>query len=227
MDDQPGAWTMTVLGGIAGAVDTLGFQVLGHVFISNMTGNTDRMGIAIVGHHGWEVLARGFAIAAFAAGVVLGTALAAAPVDQERPHAARTRLLIAELLLVAATAAMIGIVDASGASLHATDWRFYVIALLAASSMGAQNVSLVEVYRGGPLSTHLTGAITQLAQGVTRRALGAGGGRVAGHLGLCAGFLAGGIVTTLMFGWNPFAAAMTPLVGLAAVFLRRPRPGAA
>ena len=201
---------MAVLGGIAGAVDAVAYQVLGHVYVSNMTGNTDGFGIALVEGHVAHAIERGFTLVAFLGGVFLGTALAK-----------RARIFIVELALATGTFSAIAAFAARGAPLGADDWRFYVIAALAATSMGVQNIALLSERGDGPFTTHLTGALTSLAHGVARRVLGRGEPEHRTHAALFGGFVAGGMLAMFVYGWSPVVAAALPLPVLAIVAARR------
>lgn len=223
MAEQPTAWTMTVLGWIAGVVDATGYQLLGRVFISNMTGNTNGLGIAIAGGHLLRAVERGYALVAFVAGVFIGTALAIEPqAEAPTPRDPSPRVLGAELALVAATSAAILACASSGGPLDGLDWRFYVIATLAAVSMGIQNTVFVTArYHHGPYTTHITGALTSLVHGLTRRMLDRGEAHAGQHVGLIAGFLLGGFSAMLVFEASPFAASVLPIPVLAALLARQ------
>lgn len=223
MAEQPTAWTMTVPGWIAGTVDATGYQLLGRVFISNMTGNTNGLGIAIAGGHLLRAIERGYALIAFLAGVFIGTALAVEDkAGAPAPRDSSARVLGAELALVAATSAAILAFASSGGPLDGSDWRFYVIATFAAVSMGIQNIVFVATQQDrGPYTTHLTGAITSLVHGLTRRVLGRGEAHAGRHAGLFAGFLFGGFSATLVFEASPFAASVLPIPVLAVLLERR------
>ena len=205
---------MAVLGGIAGAVDAVAYQVLGHVYVSNMTGNTDGFGIALLEGHVAHAIERGFTLLAFLAGVFLGTALVKV-----------ARIFLVELALATGTFAAIAAFAAHGGPLGASDWQFYVVAALAAISMGVQNIALLSEQGDGPFTTHLTGALTSLAHGVARRVLGRGEPEHRTHAALFAGFLGGGVLAMFVYGWSPAAAAALPLPALAVVAARRYRAG--
>ncbi|HEX3758756.1 MAG TPA: YoaK family protein [Kofleriaceae bacterium] len=225
MAEQPTAWRMAVLGWIAGAVDAVGYRLLGQIYISNMTGNTSGIAIAITGGQLPRAIERGYALVAFLAGVFVGTALAverpARPPRSPRPRDPSPRLLGAELALVAATSAAIRALAPHGGPLAGSEWRFYVIAALAAVSMGIQNSAFMTPHHDGPYTTHITGALTSLVHGITRRVLGRGKPQVRQHAGLCAGFLLGGFSAMLAFDASPFAASVLPIPVLAVLLERR------
>src|SRR6201985_729949 len=70
---------------VTGLVDAFSYLVLGHVFVANMTGNVVFLGFALAGVPGFSIAASVLAIAAFAAGALLGGRLGA----RYREHRAR------------------------------------------------------------------------------------------------------------------------------------------
>src|SRR3984957_9939043 len=70
---------------VTGLVDAFSYLVLGHVFVANMTGNVVFLGFALAGVPGFSIVASVLAIAAFAAGALLGGRLGA----RHRDHRAR------------------------------------------------------------------------------------------------------------------------------------------
>jgi hypothetical protein len=67
---------MLALTVVTGLVDAFSYLVLGHVFVANMTGNVVFSGFAIAGAAGFSLAASLAALAAFAAGALLGGRLA-------------------------------------------------------------------------------------------------------------------------------------------------------
>jgi uncharacterized membrane protein YoaK (UPF0700 family) len=127
----------------------------------------------------------------------------------------------AALAFATATSASIIAFAPRGAPLAGSDWRFYVIAALAAISMGIQNTVLLTTRADhGPFTTHITGALTSLVHGVARRARGRGPSHAGGHASLCVGFLAGGLGTMVVFDENPIVASLMPLPILAILLIR-------
>src|ERR1700761_3891349 len=70
---------------VPGLVDAFSCLVLGHVFVANMTGNVVFLGFALAGAPGFSIAASLVALAAFAAGALLGGRLGA----RYREHRAR------------------------------------------------------------------------------------------------------------------------------------------
>src|ERR1700744_3998770 len=70
---------------VTGLVDSFSYLVLGHVFVANMTGNVVFLGFALAGAPGFSIAASLVAMAAFAAGALLGGRLG----TRYREHRAR------------------------------------------------------------------------------------------------------------------------------------------
>ena len=70
---------------VTGLVDAFSYLVLGHVFVANMTGNVVFLGFALAGAPGFSITASLTAVAAFAAGALLGGRLG----SRYRGHRAR------------------------------------------------------------------------------------------------------------------------------------------
>lgn len=142
------AWFGTgVLAFIAGLVNAIGYLGFRHESISNMTGNTSLLGIALGSGDGGEILHWVFAIGAF----VLGTMLSGMIVQQSTLKLGR-RYGFALLLESSLLFACVPFLDAShSAGLY-----------LASTAMGLQN-GMVSAYSGALIrTTHVTGIFTDL-----------------------------------------------------------------
>lgn len=142
------AWFGTgVLAFIAGLVNAAGYLGFRHESISNMTGNTSLLGIALGTADGREAAHWTLAIGAF----VLGTMLSGMIVQQSTLKLGRrygVALILESLLLFAA----IPFLDASSS----------VGLYLASIAMGLQN-GMVSAYSGAVIrTTHVTGIFTDL-----------------------------------------------------------------
>lgn len=142
------AWFGTgVLAFIAGLVNAVGYLGFRHESISNMTGNTSLLGIALGTADGGEILHWTLAIAAF----VLGTMLSGMIVQQSTLKLGRrygVALVLESLLLFSA----VPFLDASDS------FGLY----LASAAMGLQN-GMVSAYSGALIrTTHVTGIFTDL-----------------------------------------------------------------
>lgn len=142
------AWFGTgVLAFIAGLVNAVGYLGFRHESISNMTGNTSLLGVALGQADGGEAMHWTLAIAAF----VLGTMLSGMIVQQSTLKLGRrygVALMLESLLLFVA----IPMLDASNST------GLY----LASTAMGLQN-GMVSAYSGALIrTTHVTGIFTDL-----------------------------------------------------------------
>lgn len=136
-----------VLAFIAGLLNAVGYLSFRHESISNMTGNTSLLGIALGQANGGESLHWAIAIAAF----VLGAMLSGMIVQQSTLKLGRRYgvvLVLESLLLFAA----VPLLDASSST------GLY----LASTAMGLQN-GMVSAYSGALIrTTHVTGIFTDL-----------------------------------------------------------------
>lgn len=142
------AWFGTgVLAFIAGLVNAVGYLGFRHESISNMTGNTSLLGMALGSGDGAEMAHWVLAIASF----VFGTMLSAIVVQQSTLKLGRrygVALTLESLLLFAAIPLLVA---ANPAGLY-----------LASTAMGLQN-GMVSAYSGALIrTTHVTGIFTDL-----------------------------------------------------------------
>ena len=142
------AWYGTgILAFIAGMVNAAGYLGFRHESISNMTGNTSLLGIALGNSGGSEAVHWALAIAAF----VFGATLSGMIVQQSTLKLGRrygVALVLESLLLVAA----VPLLEASNSA------GLY----LASVGMGLQN-GIVSAYSGAVIrTTHVTGIFTDL-----------------------------------------------------------------
>ena len=196
---------------LAGYVDAIGFLSLGGFFVSFMSGNSTRLAVGIAGVPA-DALIAGRLIAAFVAGVILGSLLGRFAGERRRP---------AILALVAA-----GLAAAAGtAGVGAAD----LAVLFVAAAMGAENTTFE---RDGEVAiglTYMTGTLVKLGQRIA--AALTGGPRLAWApyallwLGLVAGAVAGAAVWPhigLAGLWAASAVALA-LAGVASL-IERTRP---
>jgi len=142
------AWFGTaVLAFIAGQVNAVGYLGFRHESISNMTGNTSLLGVALGQGETGEAVHWALAIAAF----VLGTMLSGMIVQQSTLQLGR-RYGVALVLESALLFAAVPLLDASSSA------GLY----LASVGMGLQN-GMVSAYSGAVIrTTHVTGIFTDL-----------------------------------------------------------------
>ncbi len=145
--DLPRRYLALALAGLAGWVDAIGFLSANGYFVSFMSGNSTRLGVALAIHPAEALVPAGL-ILGFLAGVI-GGALIALRAGRHRKPAV---LALVSVLLVASALAR------ALAAGHAM-----VLALVLA--MGALNNTF---QRGGEVSvgvTYMTGALVRLGQG--------------------------------------------------------------
>ncbi len=137
------------LSALAGYVDANGFLSFGGVFVSFMSGNSTRLGIAVARGQWDSVLLIVEVVGLFVVGVILGTLLARRAGQWRKPV---ILLLVAALLTIAAITQ----------DLHLTRLSMGVMLL----AMGAENAIF---QRGGEVSiglTYVTGALVRVGQRV-------------------------------------------------------------
>jgi uncharacterized membrane protein YoaK (UPF0700 family) len=143
----------------AGAVDALGFLLLGGVFTTHVTGNTTAVVLAVIAGKGSHPAARLLMICGFAFGGIAGAVI----IERHREYSAAGALWL-EAALLFCTAALV--------------WPHRAVPLLTdvelamvSTAMGIQNIALA----GSALSahtTHITGPFTDLAGTIARRLVG-------------------------------------------------------
>ncbi|WP_034270364.1 YoaK family protein [Actinospica robiniae] len=158
---------------ITGFVDAYSYLVLGHVFVANMTGNVVFCGFALAGTGGFSLPASVTALAAFAAGALIGGRVA----SERREH--RGRLvhfaLTIEMVLIAVAYAVAG----STHPATSAGSRYALICLLGLA-MGVQNASARALAVPDLTTTVLTMTITGAS--ADSRAAGGQGGKTGRRL---------------------------------------------
>lgn len=171
-----------VLAGVAGYVDAIGFLKLGGFFVSFMSGNSTRLGVALATANGAAVATVLRLVGAFVAGVVLG-ALTARAFGENR----RSPVLIVEAALLAL-----------GASLLALG--FGAAGMIAvAMAMGAENAVF---QRHGDVAvglTYMTGALVKAGQRIAGALVGGEPSDWLRYILLWTGLAAGGALGALTY----------------------------
>ncbi|MFD0938647.1 YoaK family protein [Methylobacterium trifolii] len=199
---------------LAGCADSIGFLEFSQLFMSFMSGNTTRFGVAVA-NADWENVTRvASTIIVFCFGAFLGTLIAA--------WVGRWRLSI--LLTIQAVLMGIGLFMPWGTfafPLHA-----YPIVL----ALGLQNAILQDEQGRSIALTYVTGAVVRFGTGLANLMLGT----VAPSFwlqaplwgGLSTGAVIGGVLQ-IRYGENAFLfpAALAALLALVAVVLTVARPG--
>lgn len=195
------------LSGLAGYIDTIGFISLGGFFVSFMSGNTTRLGIATAGLNGGNIATIGAILGLFVAGVVAGSLVG---------HLAGRRRKSAVLWLVALALAGAALLDTAGFA--------FTGAVFLAFAMGAENGVF---QRDGEVTialTYMTGTLVKMGQRIA--AALTGGPRLGWvrhfvlWLGLCSGCVNGAIAHYFVgLGAIWLAALAAALFALAVPFL--------
>jgi uncharacterized membrane protein YoaK (UPF0700 family) len=142
------------LAAVAGFVDVVGYLTLNHLFSAHMTGNTSKLGVAL-GHGSLgDALPMALALVLFAVGIAVGTVL----VDARRPAAALTL----QAVLIAAFMAIVG----SGRH------PYYVLEACSTAALGLQTAALTHIGGTTIRTSYVSGVLTNLTQGLVRRARG-------------------------------------------------------
>jgi uncharacterized membrane protein YoaK (UPF0700 family) len=169
-----------LLAALAGYVDAVAFIASGGYFISFMSGNSTRLGVAIAG--GQIVGTVALLILAFVAGVAGGTLMG------HRLLGRRKRVMLLVAALLATAAASIGVVPVP------------ITLALAAAAMGAENVVFAD--DGDAIGlTYMTGALVKIGQRLGEATLGGPAFAWLPFALLWAGLIAGGVGGGVAHGW--------------------------
>ncbi|WP_353230618.1 YoaK family protein [Novosphingobium sp.] len=174
------------LAALAGCVDAIGFLSANGYFVSFMSGNTTRLGVAL-GTAPWHALAPALLIAGFVGGVTGGSLLAMAAGRWRKPAITG---LVALLLLIGAGARALG--------------AEYVMLATLVLAMGAINNTF---QRGGEVAiglTYMTGALVRLGQGLALHLAGRPIPGSASWAWLWGGLLAGAVTGAFLEDRLPF-----------------------
>jgi uncharacterized membrane protein YoaK (UPF0700 family) len=164
------------LAAMAGFVDAVGFLSAQAYFVSFMSGNTTRLGVAL-GTSPHDAIVPALLIGGFIAGVTAGALVSERAGSLRKPA---VLALVTALLLIGAIARAAGTVTLMMAAL--------VLA------MGALNNTF---QRDGEVTvglTYMTGALVKLGIGLARRIMGKGDGRWTSWAQLWLGLLAGAVL---------------------------------
>src|SRR5437899_1165210 len=152
----------------AGWIDALSYTALGHVFTANMTGNLVLLGLALGNLQAAGTARSAVALAAFAVGALLGSALTRDAAG-EWPGRVTAALGIEAAALIAF------------AALWHVGGGLEVLIALAAAGMGIQSAAVRRLAVAGVTTTFVTGTLTSLMAGLA--ALRPTGGAAPGVLG--------------------------------------------
>jgi uncharacterized membrane protein YoaK (UPF0700 family) len=168
------------LSAVAGYVDAIAFVELNGFFVSFMSGNSTRLGVALGSQPHFALTALGL-IASFVLGVMIGA------IANTGKHTASTRVLLVVSLMLSVSAAC----AAFGATAPA-------MALLAAA-MGAENAVFKRDGEVGIGLTYMTGALVKLGQHLSEALRGGAPFAWAPYLLLWSGLVAGAACGVLVY----------------------------
>jgi uncharacterized membrane protein YoaK (UPF0700 family) len=162
------------LAAVAGFVDAIGYSQSGGFFVSFMSGNSTRLGVAL-GHWSGEAAVAFLLIGCFVLGVAGGTVAGRQGASRES----------AVLWVVAAALTV--------AALCGSTWAGWPAMLLAAFAVGAENATF---QRDGEVRiglTYMTGTLVKIGQSLASLATGSKSGYVQLWLGLACGAALGAL----------------------------------
>ncbi len=155
---------LLLLAATSGYVDALSYQGLGHVFTSNMTGNSVLLGLAAAQAEGLAALRSGIALLGFLCGAGVGASIVGQDKRQEVwPFPVTAALALEALVLLAF------VVIGSVVSLAANGWVLSLLIALSALAIGIQSASISSLGVSGISTTYITGTWTSLMSGIVRR----------------------------------------------------------
>jgi uncharacterized membrane protein YoaK (UPF0700 family) len=175
------------LSALAGYVDGIGYLQLGGLFVSFMSGNSTRMGVALAHGH-WQTAAEALGlIVLFVIGAAVGSLIVL------RAHR-QPLVLLAEALLLGAAALAYTFGQPSLA----------VAAIVLA--MGLEN-AVFQIHGGAGLGlTYVTGALVKVGQLVAKALTGGARWAWTPNLMLWAALVAGSVLGALAYAWINLAA---------------------
>jgi uncharacterized membrane protein YoaK (UPF0700 family) len=177
------------LSALAGYVDSIGYLQLAGLFVSFMSGNSTRMGVAIA-HAQWQTAAEALGlIALFVIGAAAGSLIVLGHGAHRQPV-----LLLAEALLLA------------GAALaYMFGWPSLAVSAIVLA-MGLEN-AVFQIQGGAGLGlTYVTGALVKVGQLMAKALTGGSRWAWAPNLLLWAALVAGSVLGALAYIWINLAA---------------------
>jgi uncharacterized membrane protein YoaK (UPF0700 family) len=150
----------------AGSVDAIGYLGLDHVFTANMTGNTVLLGLSLGQAHGLAAISNVMALAGFILGVALGAMIVEKGGKPGVWDRRVTEALFLEALMLAAFTLLWHLTPGGAERSSAA---LYLLIALTAVAMGIQSAAVRRLNLPGVATTYVTGTITSLISGFTRR----------------------------------------------------------
>jgi uncharacterized membrane protein YoaK (UPF0700 family) len=154
-----------LLSAIAGYVDALGWTLLSHVYVANMSGNTIAVARGLARRDFGQAAARIWPIVAFTIGLFVSEIAHQIALRRGRPSSVGWTLGTE-----AGAIAFVSILPWPPAT-STIGLDYYLPTGLLALAMGLQNATLVRVGASSVYTTHVTGNITRLAREATRAVL--------------------------------------------------------
>jgi uncharacterized membrane protein YoaK (UPF0700 family) len=174
-----------LLSALAGFVDAIGFIRSGGFFVSFMSGNSTRLGVGLVYRLHEGLVALGL-VAAFLAGVILGSLIGEARPGRRAP------------IVLGTVALLLGI----GALMDATGWTIPALGSLALA-MGAMNTVFEREGEVRVGVTYMTGGLVRAGTGIASAILGRGHRGWAMYVMLWLTFVSGTVAGALTYGPPP------------------------
>ena len=171
------------LAALAGYVDAMGFLSLGGFYVAFMSGNSTLLSIGMATGAETRIALAGGMVAAFLAGVVLGT-------------------LVGRVVVLRAFGVLVGVALLLTAAwvLHRAD-AGAAAGVVLAFAMGAENTVFSKEGQSGIGLTYMTGTLVRLGQRMAEALTGGRWGAAVPDLLLWSGMLAGALAGALTFGW--------------------------
>lgn len=155
---------LLLLAATSGYVDAVSYLGLGHVFTSNMTGNTVLLGLALGQRHGLAASRSAVSLAGFIVGVALGSALIGEN-EKRVVWPGRVAFVCAIESAALLAFAIVGIL----ADIARHGWVEYVLIALSAITMGLQSAAVRTLGVSGVTTTYITGTWTSMVSGLAAR----------------------------------------------------------
>lgn len=155
---------LLLLAATSGYVDAVSYLGLGHVFTSNMTGNTVLLGLALSQEQWLDALRSGVALSGFLGGVTIGASIVRQGKGEDIWPFRVTAALGTEMVVLFAFALVWAF-----AGQGTNDGALYFLIALAALAMGSQSVTVRSLGVKWVTTTYITGTWTSLVSGVVQR----------------------------------------------------------
>jgi uncharacterized membrane protein YoaK (UPF0700 family) len=152
---------MALLTATAGCVDAISYLGLGHVFTSNMTGNTALLGLALAQADSSGVLRSFLALAGFVVGAAIGSAIVGrgAAAQAAWPRTVTAALAVEWLAL----GVFAGVARGAAAS---TGGPLYALISVLALAMGIQHTAARRLHVSGMNTTTITANLAGVMEGL-------------------------------------------------------------